>query len=135
MNGFHFNALLDWSWLLLLDCFSFRFFIWCDLEIITLDCAGVVELLWGLILTPIHSWELNIAYETTASCSGSSLPSLLTLSITVSGIGMASQLRRTIFFIEFKLINLYPPCKLPLGPRQMAPFVRGNWLFLGVSSS
>jgi hypothetical protein len=67
------------------------------------------------------------------SCSGSSLASWLTLSITVSGIGMASKLRRTIFFTECKLMNLYPPCRFPLGPRQMAPFVRGSWLFLGVS--
>jgi hypothetical protein len=36
--------------------------------------------------------------------------------------------------LECKLINLYWPCRLPLGPRQMAPFVCGNWLFLGVSS-
>jgi hypothetical protein len=65
MNGFHFDALFDWNWLLLLDRFFFRFFIRCNFDIIILNCGGVVELLWG----PIHSWELDTAYEATAPVS------------------------------------------------------------------
>ena len=47
----------------------------------------------------------------------------LTRGITVSGIGIRSQLRRTIFFAVFKDINLCLPCIFPLVSSKISPLV------------
>ena len=60
--------------------------------------------------------------------------SAFTCAITVSCIGIASQVRLTTFFMDPRVINLNPPCLFPLGPMQIAPLVRGLVLLLGVSS-
>ena len=55
----------------------------------------------------------------------SSVPNAFTRAMTVSGMGITSQLRRVIFFPVFRAMNLYPPWRLPLGPSEMAPLVLG----------
>ena len=45
-----------------------------------------------------------------------SLPRALTWVITVSGIGIKSQLRQTILSFVLSDINLKPPCRFPLVP-------------------
>ena len=65
------------------------------------------------------------------NCSGWSLPRELTRVITISGIGIKSQLRQIIFFPVLSAINLKPLCRFPLGPSETAPFVIGLWLLQG----
>jgi hypothetical protein len=80
----------------------------------------------------MHSWDFGVANETVMSISKNELLWLIasqrvyTRAITVSGIGIASQLRRIIFFPLLRAINLNPPCRFPLSPRQIAPFFLGR---------
>ena len=66
---------------------------------------------------------------------GWSLPNVLTQSITESGMEIKSQFFRIIFLPEFNAMKLYPSWRFPLGPRQIAPLVLGNWLLRELSSS
>ena len=63
------------------------------------------------------------------------LPRALTGVITVSSIRITSHLRLTIFFPVLSAISLKPPCRFPLGPSEISPFVLGFWLLQGASSS
>ena len=62
-------------------------------------------------------------------------PNAFTREITVSGIGSASQLCPTIFFMDPRVIKLNPPCLFTLSPIKISPLVRGLVLLRGVSSS
>ena len=50
-------------------------------------------------------------------------------------MGIKYQFRRKIFLPEFNAMNLYPPWRFPLGPRQIVTLVLGAWILRGLSSS
>jgi hypothetical protein len=93
-----------------------------------------------LFLAGIHSWDFDIYDEATVSICESHMVRLVAAECIDSSnhqirMGLAFQLRQTIFFPVFQALNLNPPCRFLLGPRKMAPLVRASWLLRGLSSS
>ena len=153
-SSFYLYCIFRWflGWLYLFcGCIVFdvevNFGICYDWLLLCLFCCLelVRSVLWGLV------FFLSASYLSTPVISMSPLgqpmqsvkiklfssfqASLLTQAMTVSGIGMVYQILLVIFFANLRLINHNPLCSFTLGPSQMAPLVRGTWLFLGSSCS
>ena len=92
-----------------------------------LESSGIPGRLTSPMRRPCQSVKIN--------SSGWSLPRALTRAITRSGMGITSQLRLVIFLPVLSAMNLWPPCRFPLGPSEMAPLVLATCPLRGDSSS
>ena len=85
----------------------------------------------GIYTSPMRQTCLYVK----VNCLGWYPTNVLTLTITVSGMGIKFQLSLEILFAVFQAMNLYPPCRLPLRPRHIAYLVLKILLLLGFYSS
>ena len=79
----------------------------------------------------IPAWLAKSKSPGSPSCS----PNPSTFAIIEAGIGKGVKVRCLMRLPVRRLKNFYVPCKLPVGPRQIAFCVRLSMLFVGIGSS